>query len=516
MAVVDTGPASPRGIGRPTRTISPKEGQPEPEDHEPPPQPDGPTKGRKGRKARQGQTNTTTTNTETKPKRSRFGQVLAVVVILVVSVAAYYLIPTRVSDAIQAFIEVAWPYIVLVVGIGTLIMITLIPPLVSRRIDASRIKRDAPEFAKRLPSWVVAGKPIGRGPRQLLWYYYTHLGLYKLSWMPQPRPFGSYMSQTAELTSAIVKQRQWSMAIITVLTGKGGALKTTTATWLAAILMWIIKLAVAVFDTDGGGGKVAKRFGLHPDETVHSSDVVELVTNGDSKQPLTYANLVPHVGADTDTGVMVFHCPAGANVSLKRSHLTAALDTVKTDYHTVVVDTGPGLGVEATYGAVDPATIDVIVGDFNSVDDMDDIQVALDHEPYGFRGKNADRFVICVGAVRWRHYNTRTQYELARRYNVDPDRIVLIPYVKYLLKSGRVYIPALSSKALHAWCRLAMAVTQRAVAVNSSTPPVNPFTGNTVVGHTPKITTDGTVPDVTAVPTLVDQHILSTTTQTEV
>ena len=39
--------------------------------------------------------------------------------------------------------------------------------------------------------------------------------------------------------------------------------------------------------------------------------------------------------------------------------------------------------------------------------------------------KAGDTVVVVVIGVRWHQYNTRTQCEIAERFKIDPDRVVL-------------------------------------------------------------------------------------------
>lgn len=321
--------------------------------------------------------------------------------------------------------------------------------------------------ASSLPDWVIAGRPDKNGPRLLLWKLYTVLHLWRISWIPQPRPYGSYTARIPEICNEIVSQRHLSQAIIAVLTSKGGATKTTVSTWLSAILMWITKFVVLVFDADRGGGKAAKRLGLDPSKTLAIDRVSHMIVNMSWKP--TYEDLIPVTSADHDTGVMVFHCPPG--VELNEANTKTTLTAVKSTCHTLVIDSGPGLAVPATNGAVAASTVQIIPADFNSGDDLADVQATLDYGPYQRNGLSTDSVVIAISAVPWRKFNTRTQFELARQYGVDPSQVVLIPFVKHLLKTRQVGVGSLNAKTLWAWCRLAEAVTKLAIAHNTLNPP---------------------------------------------
>lgn len=368
--------------------------------------------------------------------------------------------------------------------------------------------------SRRGPAWVLAGKPDKRGIRRALWWFYATWGLYKFSWIPQPRPITSYPQAIAMKKTKINSLRKYSMAIVAVITTKGGATKTTVTTWLAAVLKSIIQFQVSVFDADVGGGKVAKRYALDPTDTMSGIDAVRMITAPHGEQWIPqFEDLVPRVSADLETGVMVFHSPAGSVIHA--DEIQATLPAIKSTCHTLVVDSGPGLMVSVTDGLVKQSGVRLIVADINSDEDLDDISSTLDHPEYNLRTEIAS-VVIVISAVKWLKYNTRTQYAFAKIYGVKPEQVVLIPFNRYLarnamsktisasaisasaLHSKRVTISALNHKTEYAWCTLAEVVSERAVAYNKkhplrrlpSQPNHHPVSHpSTVEGSAPKIET---------------------------
>lgn len=292
-------------------------------------------------------------------------------------------------------------------------------------------KADLRENMSRYPDWVMAGKPQGRGPRRVLWQLWVVLRIYKLSWVPQPRPYGLYSIRAAEMSAEALSNRSRTQAIIAVATTKGGACKTTTATWRAAFRAWVTRLTVILFDTDSGGGKVLRRFGLDSREAMTSTEVVKR----GGKVP--YEELSRRTQTDPKTGVVMIHSQAGEE--FEGDTLGAAIyELHRMSAHTVIVDCGPGFKKVNTDSVMRVSDVIVIPGDFGSGDDLDDIKETLDYPPYHLRGSEIGRVVIAVSAVKWRHFNTRTQYMLAKRFGVTPQQVVLIPYSRYLHKTGTV------------------------------------------------------------------------------
>jgi len=301
------------------------------------------------------------------------------------------------------------------------------------------------------PAWVLAGKPIRKGPRRMLWYLYLWLKLYKIKAIPQPRPHGVYIVAIWRKRKEIRAVRKLTQAIVTVFTIKGGATKTTRSTWSAAILMWIIKLQVNVFDVDSGGGKSAKRFGLERTETLESKGSITQIA--DKGWMPTYENMVHDLLGDDSTGVQVFYCkPTKQHPTPEKTAL--AIRHHKHNCHTLFVDTGPGLGNSMKEGAAVAGTVLEVVGLAHSSDDMDDIEETLNDEGYGLRDR-IDQVLVVISGVGWNEFNTRTQYAFAERFEVDPDNVVLIPHHGDLKGTHKVAIPRLGIRSLFAEVHLA-------------------------------------------------------------
>jgi MinD-like ATPase involved in chromosome partitioning or flagellar assembly len=264
------------------------------------------------------------------------------------------------------------------------------------------------------------------------------------------------------------------MVIIAVLTTKGGATKTTVSTWLSATLASVNHSSVAIFDVDRGGGKVAKRFGFNPKTVMTTDRFVNHILAGES---FDHSTLVRMTESDPLTGVTVFHSQPGQSVTAEK--METALTVLKTELHTLVIDTGPGVRVPSTNASAAVSNVQVVVGNGNSGDDLSDIAATLAHQPYKLAESYAqdedgnvtafgikDSVVIAISGLHRLKCNTRSQYAFAEQYGVKPEKIVLIPFNRYLRQTGRVKLSALEPRTLHAFYQLAARVARIAVLTN--------------------------------------------------
>lgn len=333
----------------------------------------------------------------------------------------------------------------------------------SRSLEKPQATKPAEQrsFEDSLPEWVKAGKPDSRDLLLLWWWLYARLGAYKLPWIPQPRSITSYKKAILALEADMVEHRQQSRSIITVHTIKGGATKTTVSTWLAAFLASIHHKEVALLDTDRGGGKAVKRFGLTPREAPTTNELAVKVKRGDT---LTHGDMIANAASDPVTGVTIYHSISGNSIG--NENMVGVIKMIHDNSHTVVVDTGPGLRVPATLASVQTATVPVIVGNGNSKDDLDDIEDTLGFENYGLRGR-IDSVLIVISALPKRRCTTKEQHAFAQRYKVRPDQVILIPFNRYLQQTGNVLLSKLDPATAYGFTRLAHHAAAIAVGVNT-------------------------------------------------
>lgn len=303
-------------------------------------------------------------------------------------------------------------------------------------------------FEAKLEPWVLAGKPLNSKILFAIWWLYAILRLDKVRWIPQPRTVWSFNAEADRIMQRIRAVRHQTMAIITVMTAKGGATKTTTSSWFGATSKQGSGLPVFIFDTNSGGGKVSGRLNLNSEEVLTSKQLANMVTDG--KTP-TFHELLNLTKTDELTVVMVSHHAPGDVIGYADTALTLLM--LKRMFHTVVVDTSPSLEDSSVLGASFVSDVFVLVGKASSNEDMEDIETALNDKRYGLR-EQLDSVVISLSDIPPHHCGTRTQYEYAERFKVNPDQIVLVPFDPHLKKVGKVRRDALTPRARMAMSQL--------------------------------------------------------------
>jgi pilus assembly protein CpaE len=149
----------------------------------------------------------------------------------------------------------------------------------------------------------------------------------------------------ANLTGEEARER--AAKVITVLSPKGGAGKTTVATNLAIGLAWSAPKQVVLFDCDLQFGDVANALRLLPEATFGDSVGAGLTDITTLKATLTphpsglYALCAPDTPAEAD--------------DISGEHVARAISLLHSEFSYVIVDTDAGLG-ERTLAAVEPAT----------------------------------------------------------------------------------------------------------------------------------------------------------------
>ncbi|RWZ78732.1 MAG: hypothetical protein EOT05_03215 [Candidatus Microsaccharimonas sossegonensis] len=332
-----------------------------------------------------------------------------------------------------------------------------------RQSVTSLMARRRSAFEAKLEPWVLAGKPEDTSLRAV-WWLYAALKLNKFDWLPQPRMVMSYNAASDKIMQWLNHYRPYFMAIITVMTDKGGATKTTISTWLVATLATATHLASAVFDTNRGGGKVAGRFNLLKEDMISTTRVSKHVNRGNTP---TYDELIEATGTDDATGVVVFHHLAGHSISV--GTMIKTVTELKHNFHTFVIDTSPNLRDPATFGASKASTVRVLVGKAGSKEDLEDIGEALDNVHYQLR-EQLETVVISLSDLPVHMCGTREQYAFAAMFKVSPEQIVLIPFDPHLKKIGKVVRKALTPQARYALTTLAQKVATTAMRINGYTP----------------------------------------------
>lgn len=330
----------------------------------------------------------------------------------------------------------------------------------ARPVTSTRARR-AQSFEDSLEPWLLAGKPTESKVLYAWWWLYASLKLYKIAALPQPRTILSYDKAAERIMDKISDLRHQTMAIVTVMTAKGGATKTTIATWLASTLAEATKLPPTVFDTNRGGGKAAGRYELDKDDMVSTRTITKRVLQGETPE---YDDLLDVTGTDKLTGVMVIHHIAGHGIS-ENTMVKTVLD-LKRRFHSLIIDTSPNLEDPSTVGASSVSTVRVVVGKASSKEDLDDIDETLSHKKYQLRDQ-LNSVVIALSDLPGNNCGTRQQFAFADRFKVRPEQIVLIPFDPHLKKVGMVRRSKLTPQARYAMSRLAEVVCDTAIAVTA-------------------------------------------------
>jgi cellulose biosynthesis protein BcsQ len=305
-------------------------------------------------------------------------------------------------------------------------------------------------FEAKLEPWLLAGKPRNSNILYAIWWLYAIMKLDRVEWIPQPRMILFFNREASRVMARISDIRHVTMAIITVMTAKGGATKTTISTWLVAIFAIATGLSYAIYDTNRGGGKVAGRFDLEKSDVMSTRSLNKRVWQNNTP---TYDELLRTSSSVENMGVFVFHHIAGNHISTTGMIKTA--NELKKQFHSVIIDTSPNLRDASTYGASSVSTVRVVVGKASSDEDMEDIEETLRDSNYQLR-EQIGSVVIAISDLPGYKCGTRTQYAYAERFNVHPDQIVLIPTDPYLKKVGKVRRSSFNGSALSAHARLAL------------------------------------------------------------
>lgn len=325
-------------------------------------------------------------------------------------------------------------------------------------LDRWKLKRQA--WWDDRPAFVQDGKPKS-GPRLVLWYFWVRLRLYKLSFIPQPRPWGVWRYRNDELQSAINTLRDDVRGIVLVFITKGGAMKTTITTWVASALKKASHAEVFGFDADTGGGKLARRYTFGGRKVI---DVVKLI-NRLQLGPISNRDLLDQGCTDEHSGVIISYCPPlekddegnhipGPNVSQTSTALENLLEAVSV----VFVDGGPGLSNSMIDGAFRVGDVFIQPARYGVDEHYEDIHKVID--TYGLEGK-IDDVILVFGAVPWRSFNTRAIHELAQEFGVMPQQIVLLPYNSYMEKLRKVDLKRVPQKVLWSIYTITLLVAQR-------------------------------------------------------
>lgn len=319
------------------------------------------------------------------------------------------------------------------------------------------------------PKWFHASRPPSFSFRFLLWVIYGLLQLYKLNWIPTPRYWGSTRRRIKENYAFIYEHEHESMGIFAAISAKGGALKTSVITWMAATFGFHTKGISIVFDADTGAlESAAKRleaYGSPDAQRLTAKNAADLLLYGDWRPD--YQELLQFAPRSMESGIYVMSMKGITNWSDKSTR--QILTGHKRACGSLFVDTGPGEKESNTRGVVKESTVVIVTGVYKNVSTDDAVAVTLDTPKYNLR-ERGKYVLIAIGAVGWRHYNRRTQYQLAAQFNVQPEQIILLPDHKRILKGDTVQLRKISRKFLYAMSVLNRVRVEAAIDYNLQHP----------------------------------------------
>lgn len=323
-------------------------------------------------------------------------------------------------------------------------------------------------FDDNLPIWVRESKPNRKGLRMVIWWAYCVLRLYKISWMPVPRPFWSYKNQMSINIDNIRAKRDRIMGIVAVASRKGGTGKTSVSSWMNSMFSLLIDIMSALFDADSGSDAAGGRHGIHPDLNHLTSLQVTKMILGHGWKP-TKEDFTRKVAFDKLSQAYVI--PYAIDIEITPEEMAKVAHTLKPACDLLFLDTAPGIKEKNTEGAIEASTVTILTARHNVEDDMRGISLALAHKPYGLRSTTkSDGVIIVLNAVKWYNFNKRTQHMEAAKFNVRPDQVVLIPFRRYLYNTKQVNLSNVSNKVVFAWTNLMVAIANATERYNEAHP----------------------------------------------
>jgi hypothetical protein len=339
-------------------------------------------------------------------------------------------------------------------------------------------KPEKPDWKESLPDWLIYDQPAsGFNIYWIKWWLYARLGMYKWSWIPIPR-FVNYRAESRAIDSWIRSQRSLSQCIGCVGNASGGIGKTSITGGLLASLRDAHDMSTIGYDGDVSDPNLLPRFHLQDVNALTGQPVISgkrLVQRLIEGWRPTYRDLIPLTAIDEDSGIMFVTADTKA---IDEESSILIMERLKETTHTLIADTEPGIGETrgGTHGLVRASDIIVIAGDASQPKSFPAIERTF--TPDGLNLRNADgeapNVILAFGAVNRRDFNSRIQFEYADRYGVKPDRVVLIPYSKYIRgdprskQMNKMKLSALSDSVVYGYKKLAKVWTEMAVLKNQS------------------------------------------------
>jgi len=325
-------------------------------------------------------------------------------------------------------------------------------------------KPPKPPFESTLEDWELAAKPGAKFNLAFVyWWLYTRLRLRRFRWVPVPSKTVGALTEIRQNVKYLKANRKYLNAIIVVLAAKGGSAKSTIIQWLAAFIGYYVKNTPALLGMDVGADKTVSRFDADDSKLFNVTYLLELVK---MKIPFSAEWLQTQTETDEESGVVLYKAkPMSSGIrDFQTGETIAMIREMHKIYPLLFGDTGPGLNMKASDGAAQSADLVLACNKGISKEALNDINATLALPNYGIAEKKVQPLVVISGVLR-RALNTRTQFEIAKECNVDPNNVILLPYDRYLddqkrFNLKRVHIPALSLRSTLMVSRFAKRVVE--------------------------------------------------------
>lgn len=325
-------------------------------------------------------------------------------------------------------------------------------------------------FDDKLPEdWLRASKPQQKGFRMAIWWLYCFTHAYNVRWIPVPKPFWSYKNYITETIAIIRAKKHKIMAIVCAVSRKGGTGKTSVDSWMTSLFALYIDIVSVLFDADSGSDTAGGRHDVYPDpDHLTSLQAAEMILRHNwmpTKTDLT--NCIAY-----DKLSQAYVIPHAIDIDITPAQMEQIAKALKPACDMLFIDTAPGVKEKNVEGAIKASTVTIVNARHSVTDKMDDmrgISQVLNHPSYGLtEASKLDSVILAISAVRWLSFNLRTQYEIADKYGVRPDQVVLIPYKRYLYDTKLVNPENVSSRVVYAMTNLMLAIANAAERYNDA------------------------------------------------
>jgi len=345
-------------------------------------------------------------------------------------------------------------------------------------VNKTKTKQSKPPKAQRqkkqkepTPPWVMASCPKTFGWASLYWFFYTALRLYNRKWIkwPAPRFVGNYMREAVLNIKYVNSIRKWVRGIIVSAALKGGTGKSTAASWLNFYFAWFIDLVSLGLDDDTSNTSLGRRHGIELDgsDALLAKQMMELILNHEFEP--TKDQLMQLVAIDSLSKAYVL--PNAEGVEINDEQMEKVVRTLKKPTDTLIIDAAPGIKEQNTIGAVKASGVTILSAHLNAEDDIHGITEALKYGPYKLRQRtDGHTTIVMLNSVTPKHFNRRTQYEMAEKFGLEPEHVVLIPYNQRLHDSQRVDSTKVPAKVHYAWTWLLRVVADALMSYNVANP----------------------------------------------